>query len=40
MNQIWPGKEAQLDLERAAKHCPVAKTLKGNVGENIKFIYP
>ena len=27
-------------LERAAKHCPVAKTLEGNIEENIKFIYP
>ena len=27
-------------LERAAKHCPVAKTLENNVEENIKFIYP
>ena len=27
-------------LERSAKHCPVAKTLGGNVEENIKFIYP
>ena len=26
-------------LERAAKHCPVAKTLEGNIEENIKFIY-
>ena len=26
-------------LERAAKHCPVAKTLEHNVIENIKFIY-
>ena len=27
-------------LERAANHCPVAKTLEGNIEENIKFIYP
>ena len=27
-------------LERSAKHCPVAKTLDGNIEENIKFIYP
>ena len=27
-------------LERAARHCPVAKTLDGNIEENIKFIYP
>ena len=27
-------------LERAANHCPVAKTLDGNIEENIKFIYP
>ena len=27
-------------LERAAKHCPVAKTLENNIKENIKFIYP
>ena len=27
-------------LERAAHHCPVAKTLDGNIEENIKFIYP
>ena len=27
-------------LERAASHCPVAKTLDGNIEENIKFIYP
>ena len=27
-------------LERAAKHCPVAKTLEDNIKENIKFIYP
>ena len=27
-------------LKRAAKHCPVAKTLEGNIEENIKFIYP
>ena len=27
-------------LERAAKCCPVAKTLDGNIKENIKFIYP
>ena len=26
-------------LERAAKHCPVAKTLEDNIEENIKFIY-
>ena len=26
-------------LERAAKHCPVGKTLDGNIEENIKFIY-
>ena len=27
-------------LERAAKCCPVGKTLDGNIKENIKFIYP
>ena len=27
-------------LERAAKCCPVGKTLNGNIKENIKFIYP
>ena len=27
-------------LEKAAKHCPVAKTLENNIKENIKFIYP
>ena len=27
-------------LERAARHCPVAKTLQNNIEENIKFIYP
>ena len=27
-------------LERAARHCPVAKTLGNNIEENIKFIYP
>ena len=27
-------------LERAAKHCPVRKTLGDNIKENIKFIYP
>ena len=27
-------------LERSAKHCPVAKTLDGNIEENIEFIYP
>ena len=27
-------------LERAAHHCPVSKTLKGNIEENVKFIYP
>ena len=26
-------------LERAVKHCPVAKTLEHNINENIKFIY-
>ena len=26
-------------LERAAKHCPVAKTLENNIKENFKFIY-
>jgi len=26
-------------LERAAHHCPVGKTLEGNIEENIKFIY-
>ena len=29
----------KLILERAAHHCPVAKTLDGNIKENIKFIY-
>ena len=29
----------KLILERAAHHCPVAKTLDGNIEENIKFIY-
>ena len=27
-------------LERAAHHCPVSKTLQGNIKENVKFIYP
>ena len=27
-------------LERAARCCPVGKTLAGNIEENIKFIYP
>ena len=27
-------------LERAAKCCPVGKTLNGNLKENVKFIYP
>jgi len=27
-------------LERAAHHCPVSKTLQGNIEENVKFIYP
>ena len=27
-------------LERAARCCPVGKTLDGNIKENIKFIYP
>ena len=27
-------------LERVANYCPVAKTLDGNIEENIKFIYP
>ena len=29
----------KLILERAAYYCPVAKTLDGNIEENIKFIY-
>ena len=27
-------------LERAAHHCPVSKTLQGNIEENVEFIYP
>ena len=27
-------------LARAAKHCPVGKTLEDNIEENIKFMYP
>ena len=27
-------------LERAAKYCPVGKTLANNIKENVKFIYP
>ena len=38
-NTIISGKHKAI-LERAANHCPVAKTLEGNIEENIKFIYP
>ena len=27
-------------LERAAHHCPVSKSLQGNIEENVEFIYP
>ena len=30
----------KLILERAAHHCPVSKTLQGNIEENVEFIYP
>ena len=38
-NTMISGKHKTI-LERAANHCPVAKTLEGNIEENIKFIYP
>ena len=37
--QIISGKHKTI-LERAAHHCPVSKTLQGNIKENVKFIYP